>query len=443
MHATWWKVVSGVLAGAVLAGCGRKQGPADRLVVISPHNRNIEQEFGEAFKQWYKGATSRDLAIEWRDVGGGSSTILEYLRNVYRRAETSKIDVVFGGGEDNFMKMAAEGILQPMKLPEEVTAQIPATFGGQEMYDPGGCWCGAAVSGFGFLYNATLLKRLKLEPPRQWEDLADGRFHDLVALADPMQSGSAAAAYEMIVQSGKDWPGGWAKLLGILGNAKKFYNGASQAADAVVSEAPVATCIDFYGVVRATKYPDELVYVSPRGQTAFSPDPIGILKNPPSGAIAGMFVEFVLSKRGQGLWGLKVGAPDGPVKHALFRQPIRRDVYEAYAGHFLPGVVNPYEAGNEMKLDVEMRKVRFGVLRNLVRAAAIDCADGLKKAKKKLIETRSDPARLAAFEALPPDVATREQIAEVAAKLKDSTLRDRIVTGWQRFFRGKYAEVAK
>lgn len=443
MDTTWRKVIWGLLAGAVLAGCGKKAGPADRLVAISPHNRNIEQEFGEAFRRWYKQTTSRDLAIEWRDVGGGSSTILEYLRNVYRRAETSKIDVVFGGGEDNFMKMAAEGILQQMKLPEDVTAQIPGTFGGQEMYDPDGFWCGAAISGFGFLYNATLLKRLRLEPPRRWEDLADGRFYDLVALADPMQSGSAAAAYEMIVQSGKDWPDGWAKLLSVLGNAKKFYNGASQAADAVVSEAPVATCIDFYGMVRVTKYPEDLVYVSPRGQTAFSPDPIGILKNPPSPAIARMFVEFVLSKRGQALWCLKVGAADGPVKHALFRQPIRRDVYEAYAGHLLPGVVNPYEAGNEMKVDLEMRKVRFGVLRNLVRAAAIDCGDGLKKARKKVIDRPSDAARLAAFGALPPDVATREQIAEVAAKLKDSTLRDRVVTGWQRFFRDKYAEVAK
>ena len=42
-----------------------------------------------------------------------------------------------------------------------------------------------------------------------------------------------------------------------------------------------------------------LVYVSPTGQTAFSPDPIAILKNPPHPKLAQQFVDFMTSEQAQ------------------------------------------------------------------------------------------------------------------------------------------------
>jgi len=416
--------------------------PTRKLSCISPHNQNIEQEYEQAFGLHHAVQYGQRVEIEWNDVGGGSSRILEYLRNVYSKAETSGIDVVWGGGEDNFAKMAEEGILRPMELTADARENIPARFGGLEMRDPNGYWCGSAISGFGFLYNKTTLARLNVRPPALWDDLGEPRFYDLLALADPTQSGSAAASYEMIVQSAPDWPVGWAKLLSILSNAKRFYDGASGAADAVISEAPVATCIDFYGVMRVARYPEDLVYVSPEGQTAFSPDPIGILANPPHPELAQRFVDFVLSARGQALWAVRVGEPNGPAKHALMRQPIRKDVYSKYADRLSPWIINPYKQGKEMQLDVEMRKIRFGVLKQLVRTAAIDNFDVLKEAKQKLIETNFEPSRLEVFNRLPPNVASQEQIADVAEKLTDATELEKLTTGWQRFFRDTFERVA-
>jgi ABC-type glycerol-3-phosphate transport system substrate-binding protein len=249
-------------------------------------------------------------------------------------------------------------------------------------------------------------------------------------------------AYEMIVQSADDWPSGWAKLLSILSNGKQFYDGASSAADAVIAEAPVATCIDFYGAMRVARYPDDLVYVSPAGQTAFNPDPIGILKNPPHPELAQRFVDFVLSPRGQALWAVRPGEPDGPVQYDLMRQPIRRDVYTVYAKDLSPWISDPYQAGQEMHLDVAMQKIRFGVLCKLVRAAAIDNAKGIKKAKAKLIETHFEPGRLAEFVALPENLRTTEQIRQASEGLSEATTAELLSTGWQRFFRDKYERVA-
>ncbi len=419
--------------------------PEVTLVVISPNNRNIEREFAEAFSLHHALEHGQRVAVDYRDISGGGNAILDNLRKTYsgsrEKVKSAGIDVVWGGGEDNFMKMTDEGILQPMTIPEGFRENVPAVFGGLPMVDPNNHWAGTAISAFGILYNKGMLDRLKLPHPRTWDELGEAKYFDLVVLADPTQSSSAAAVNEMVVQSGKDWPDGWAKLLDILGNAKKFFTGASDAANAVTSIAPIATCIDFYGSMRVSRHPDQLAYVSPAGQTALTPDPIGILRNPPHPELAQRFVNFVLSRRGQALWALPVGAQDGPVNKPLFRTPIRRDVFTAYKGKLLGGISDPFASGQEMKLDLQMRNVRFGLLRHLVRAAALDNRELLKRARKALIESKHEARRAKLFYALPPNVRTREQIEQIAPQLLDETARDRIVTGWSTFFREQYRKV--
>lgn len=415
-----------------------------KFIAISPHNTNIQNEFEWAFSLHHAIEFGEKVDIEWRDVGGGGGAILGYLRNVYARNDSCGIDIIWGGGEYVFGSLAGEGLLEQLELSQDILSNMPAEFGGLAMYDPQLRWCGAAVSGFGFIYNAPLLGQLGLEPPGQWEDLAEPKFFELICLADPTQSGSVAAVYEMIVQSGQSWPDGWARLLAILGNAKKFLDSAGAAAEAPgLGEAPVATCIDFYGTMRVAGAPQKLVYISPEGQTAFTPDPIGILKGAPHVDLAQRFVDFVMSARGQAIWALRVGEPHGPVRNELGRQPIRRDVYETYKEGLSSWVVDPYQTGNELQVDTEMQRVRFGVLRQLVRAAAIDNHKGLLAARRQLIAKGFPPELVAEFNALPPNVGRREQIAEMARSLRDAQQSELIVTNWIKFFREKYDRIAR
>ena len=418
--------------------------PEEKLIAISPNNTDIEREYESAFSHYYALQYGRRVSIEWRDVGGGTSSIVQYLRNVYQNSDRSGIDVVWGGGDYVFTAMAAEGILQKVSVAPDVLANIPDKFGGLDLYDSEMRWIGTALSGFGILYNKQLLERLKLPAPTRWEDLGSPRMFDLVGLADPTQSGSAAASYEMIVQSGDDWPDGWAKLLNVLGNAKKFYAGAGDAAEAVPSgEAVAATCIDFYGTNRMAKYPETLVYVSPKGETAFNPDPVGILKNPPHPELAQRFVDFLLSDEGQALWALPAGRPGGPQRVALGRQPIRKDVYVKYAGQFSPAIVDPYAVGQSLAVNTELWSDSYGLLRNLVWAAAVRNLDQLQGAKRKLIDTDFDPERLALFNALPDNVADEAAIKKTYVLMQDDVERDRIVTDWVTYFRDKYERVAR
>jgi ABC-type Fe3+ transport system substrate-binding protein len=428
-------------------GRGFDELPSVTLRIISPHNENIKQEYEWAFSLYHARKYGRKVSIDWRTVGGGSSSIERYLLNVYGRAQTSQIDIVWGGGEFTFRALDREGILVPLALPPETLDAVPRLFGGVEMYPENLSWIGSAVSGFGFIYNRGLLEMCRIAPPTTWQDLALPRFADRLVLADPTQSGSVAAAYRMIVVSSPSWPEGWKRLLLILANAKRFTDSAGTAANApLMGDALVSACIDFYGALRVAEAPDQMVYVSPRGQTTFSPDPIAILKNPPNEELARRFVEFVLSKEGQALWALGIGAPHGPMRSVLGRQPIRRDVYHLYDDQLLPWIVNPYESGQALVFEADnarMNRVNFGVLRALVGAAAIDNPQGLRSARARLVQTNYDPKLLAEFVELPVNVASLEAMSETATRLKDPTQRELILTGWQDYFRQKYRRVAR
>ena len=441
--------------------------PRLKLVAVSPHNENIQQEYAWAFSLYHALEYGQAVDIEWRDVGGGGTAIERYLFNIYGKAETADIDILWGGGDRTFIKLCQsystsdqqhpQGLLEKMNISPEVLAQIgspgaedPTRFGGLPMYDKDLRWIGSVVSSFGFLYNSYIVGRCGLTPPQTWNDLGSAQFTDLLTLADPSQSGSVAQTYLLIVQSQKDWPTGWAALLAVLSNSSRITDSAGSAANSpVLGDAVVASCIDFYGLMRVAEAPDQLTYVSPVGQTTFGPDPIGILKNPPHRELAQRFVDFVMSPRGQALWALPAGSPDGPVRNALGRVPIRRDVFKIYKGQMVPNTINFYEQPSTMIVSKEMSKVNFGILRQLVVSAAVDNIDSMRKARRRLNQLQADPsareqyqAALADFNALPEDVSTIEKMNATAGRMNDLVEMYKITVAWRDFFKRKYMTIA-
>ncbi len=414
----------------------------DRLVVISPHSNSIKREFEHHFAEYYLEKYGRNVEIEWRDVGGGSSLILRYLQNIYSRSDTAEIDVLFGGGEYPVQVLAKEGLLEKLYLSDDVLEQIPAKLSGMPLYDSDHYWCGYVVSGFGFIYNVQILERLKLHHPLRWEDLGGSEFYPQLILADPTQSGSVAAAYEMIVQSAGDWQKGWERLHAIISNCKMFKNSAGSAADSpMLGESVAAICIDFYGFLRVVSAPDIVNYISPEGQTGFTPDPVAILKNPAHPETAARFVDFLLSLKGQALWALPAGHKEGPVDKAMNRQPIRKDFYEVYRDDMPNWMQNPHTLGAELEVDGELRAKRYGTLARIVNAAAIENHALMLKAKKKLIDNNYPSALTEIFNRLPENIRTSENLLETCTKMEDTAAAAIIVDGWIEFFRKNYQKV--
>ena len=71
---------------------------ADKLVLLSPHSDEIQNEFSAAFEQHYEAQTGRPISLEWLDVGGGTSSIMRYIKGEFVRTPQSiEIDLFFGG----------------------------------------------------------------------------------------------------------------------------------------------------------------------------------------------------------------------------------------------------------------------------------------------------------------------------------------------------------
>jgi ABC-type Fe3+ transport system substrate-binding protein len=425
-------------------------GEADEtLVVISPHNEAVRHEFAVAFSRHYKSKTGRSIRVDWR-TPGGTSEIARYLAGEYLAAFENAwkssgrkwnpeiahafsdpkvelpedpamdvpaqaarrfflasnvgvgIDIFFGGGAYDFQQQAAAGRLVPSDVIQQHPEwfkedSIPQKVSGEVFYDAEGRWVGACLSSFGICYNSDSLQRLGVEQlPASWEDLANPVFYRQVALADPTKSGSAAKAFEMVIQQqmqqfangvGSDNEAvlalGWTRGLQIIqaasANARYFTDSAPKIPlDVSLGDAAIGMCIDFYGrfqseSVRIGDSPSRLQYFTPTGGSSVGVDPIALLRGAPHREAAEEFISFVLSLEGQKLWNFKIGAPGGPHKYALRRLPIRKELYlPEYAEYRSDPEVMPYEEAKHFTYHAAWTAPLFRTMAFIIRVICLD-----------------------------------------------------------------------
>ena len=496
-------------------------GPADRLVIVSPHNEAVRQEFTTGFRRHYRAATGRDILIDWR-VPGGTSEIARILASDYtaafknywtrtlgrpwtaevdasfddpgvtlgpdpaadtpaqaaRRAFLDSqvgigIDLFFGGGAYDFIQQTKAGRLVDSGLlaarPEWFGDDImPAQVSGEPFRDPQGLWLGAAVSSFGICYNTDSLTRLGVpSTPDSWDDLADPRLYRQVALADPTKSGSAAKAFEQIIQQKmqqrltaqptdpdaavrQGWLDGLGLIQRISANARFFTDSSPKVPlDVSQGDAAAGMCIDFYGRFQSesVRRPDgtsRLYYLTPPGGSSIGVDPIAMLRGAPHPELARSFMEYVLSPEGQRLLNFRVGTPGGPERFALRRLPIRRDFYVPGNEPFRsdPGI-NPYDEARLFTYHEEWTGPLFRVLGFAVRILSIDTHTEQSAAWRALRAANFPPQATARFSDLSAfDYDTCMKEIRPALRSADRLQEVRLAQQLGDRFRRQYAEAA-
>lgn len=434
----------------------------DELVIISPHNEAIRYEFSRAFGDYYKARTGRTVRIDWRIVGGTTEIARylqgEYF-NAFQREWTSQgnpwtkevsseffnpastapareaflqseagvgIDLFFGGGAFDFINQSKLGTLVDSGIlqahPDWFTETIiPQSVSGEPFYDPKGRWIGTCLSSFGICYNSDSLRRLGVTTlPSSWADLTNPKFSHQVALADPTKSGSIAKAFEMVIQQqmqevvgageaseaalAEGWDRGLQLLIKASANSRYFSDAAGKVPmDVSLGDAAIGMCIDFYGrfqseAVKIGDQPSRLQYFTPVGGSSVGVDPIGLLRGAPNPEVAREFIAFVLSLEGQKLWNFKVGTPGGPVKYALRRLPIRKDIYTPeYSAFRSDPETLPYEEASAFTYHESWTGSLFSALRFIIRVSCIDSHDEQVAAWKALIDANFPPQATATF----------------------------------------------
>lgn len=407
-----------------------------RLIIMTPHNETIRREFGEAFSEYWKEKTGETVYMDWRTPGGTSEIRLildgDFTRAEKRGDEGIGIDVLFGGGDYLFKKMASYGRLQKLDVFENHKEWfggekgIRQKFTGEDCFDTNHTWVGVCLSRFGICYNVDGLARLGLETPKSWDDLGDPQYFGHVALADPTKSGSVAKAFEMLIQQKihhelqtiEREPGethafmidraksqGWTKGLQLIqkisANARYFTDNASKIPhDVAQGDAVAGMCVDFYGRAYNEKLKkadgsSRLQWVTPSGGTSTSVDPVAVLRGAENGKLAQAFVEFLLSEKGQLIWNNRPGTPNGPKHHAIRRLPVRPDLYTAdRLQYFTDPEIMPYEGEPDFVYDPEITGELFNAMRHAIKVMCIDTHDELTDAWETLIEHSDESGKM-------------------------------------------------
>ncbi len=400
------------------------------LVIISPHNETIRNEFTNAFRDHIREKRGTEVYIDWR-TPGGTSEIRRVIDGEFANAEDRGVngigmDLFFGGGPYDFKQEAKLGHLAPMrffntKIELLLDGTIPYNYSGEDYYDPNGLWIGTCLSSFGIVYNTDVLKSLGIEnPPTTWDDLADPRYFGQIALADPTKSGSANKAFEVLLQQKiqealaklpddavryhhlrseaikTGWKNGLNLIQRIGANARYFTDSSSKIPlDVAQGNAAAGMCIDFYGRTLSEQLRDDtgasrVQFVTPTNGSSISVDPIAILRGAPNRDLAEEFVEFVLSKDGQRLWNYRAGTVGGTEHSSLRRLPIRRDLYTAEdLEKFSDPDALPYERKTQFEYDYELTGPAFSSIGVIIKAMCLDAHSELAEAMSVINQNQS------------------------------------------------------
>ncbi len=431
---------------------------------------------------------------------------------------SSQIDMYFGGGAFDGDNATRQGLLVPAWGPGEIPPGLIATESGEELIPAGmsgetwrtPTYYGTTLSTFGMCYNRDRMREQGMDGDLEhWQDLGDTRWRGTLGLADPTKSGSIAKAFETILQvqcrveveaagfgpqvdefekfiaaaklplgqlpesvpldyqmaMETGWANGLRLIQRIGANARYFTDSASKVPlDVGMGNAAAGLCIDFYGrfeaeISNGERAEKSMGYVTPRGESGVSADPISLLRGAPHRETAKHFIEFLLSESGQQLWCYRVGEPGGPQKYALQRFPIRRDfypsdhpafqaAYERHRAHTTEDLgtptLNAYRLAEEYVYHPRWTAGYYGLLRDLVRAMCMDSGVELRAAWIVICEAGGPEACPHAMEALTRLPQTPEPLTWLSG-LGMGKKYDRLdlLREWTIQFRAQYAEAER
>jgi len=282
-----------IVIGLVLgAGCGNSDLDSgedspnssleEKVIVYSPHGREILQEFKDLFESAHPETTVEFLYIS-------SQQCLERIRN---EKANPLADVWWGAGHTSFMIAAREGILE--SYTPSWASPVPEGY-----HDPEHRWYACFLSPEIIFYNREMVD--SAEAPTDWADLAHPRWKDRILMRFPLPSDTMRAIFFGIIdrsikQSG-DEENAFEWMSGVDAGTKDYLSGGEQVFRKMaqrVGAVSLWTLSDIMLQKTRYGYPFEIVY--PKSGSPVILDGIAVIKNAAHPKAARAYYEFVTSK---------------------------------------------------------------------------------------------------------------------------------------------------
>lgn len=402
----------------------------EKLTVLTAYHEDVVARYETAFEQ---ANPDIDLIVLWRMPHDA----LPYLR----QPEQGGVDVYWSAAQQNFLSLKQQGAWQKLGIDRN---GLPDNLGAMPLADPGGYFCISEMAGYGFAVNPQYLKKHSLAMPKTWQDLADARYQDHLALPVPSKVGFAPMMIDSVLQQ-YGWEKGWAILAGIIANARLAESGATFITDIIGSgERGIGPAIDFF-TASAIANGGALQFVYPE-PVAYSPGHIAITASSRHVDAARRFVSFILSDTGQKMMfhadisklparpGVYSNKPAGyfdpfaaSEQHAVVYDPstalprlaLNNALFDRVFSDHLPLMQKLWQRWREQELRGDGdRTENLAQIRTLLTAAPIDALKAQQPALQNLFAQRTHDAH-----------------AETQAKAMEQD--------WSKAMAGRYAEADK
>lgn len=171
-----------LMATSLFISCNKTQDNGSLVVYGS-----CEEEYLAAVCAQFEKQTGIKTSFQRLSTG-------EVLTKITEEKGNPSADVWFGGTTDPYNEAVVRGLLQPY------AAKNASHIVGPQFKDKDNNWFGIYRGILGFFWNTEEMARLKLQPPRDWDDLLKPEYKGLISFANPNTAGTGKLIVNTMVQ---------------------------------------------------------------------------------------------------------------------------------------------------------------------------------------------------------------------------------------------------
>jgi iron(III) transport system substrate-binding protein len=259
----------------------------EKVVVYSTHSESMLELVAEMFQK------ETGVKVDFINLKG------ELADRVRAEKNNPQSDVMYGAPSSVFLELTAEELFAPF-MPSWA-GEINPLF-----RDITGYWIGTIQTPVLMFFNSELLSKEKA--PKDWSDLADSQYKDMLVSRNALSSSARATFAALLQQFEKkhDLEGGWVFLKAMDGNMKRYYGSGSLLFQAIGrKEAAISFAVLNDIIDNKINNQMPLEPINAKSGSPVITDGIALIKGAKHPNAGKAFIEFVGSPKIQSLLAIK------------------------------------------------------------------------------------------------------------------------------------------
>ena len=265
---------------------------ADKIGWVGPVYKELSASLTKGFKAYYKKTYGKDVDITFVRPGGWP-VCLDKVRAWGGKPDA---DIFLRPGAPAHEVLKKEGLIIPNRT--NAWDKVPAERHGMKVKDQGDLWTCFAPWIVTNLYNEKVLKKLRLPPPKTWNDLLNPIYRGNIVHTLPYASGTMHETIEILIQAFGEKEA-WKYLRLLAAQLARFSTGSTDTTQLVArGEVPIGIAQPQMNAMAARKDGFAVRDLLPE-KTILVPEAVALLKGAPNEKVGKIFLDWLFSMDGQ------------------------------------------------------------------------------------------------------------------------------------------------